>query len=256
MRTKTVAKSAFAKNTHYSGILRRLELWLQPVTPWRVYFPAQIKGGRLSAQRRKAELIDRLDLPKRLRQLSLGQVDRQPNRPMNEETSMTNWSQSQCRRSKLESDEEVGGIFLFFFPTVTPHCRISTHRSPRHSHRNTQSPQRAPSSEKLCISDSCTLLCISLTSRCLQSYYIVCNSRPAGADMIYVKYLDWPQSKMYTTFNTCQNIGTVAKFNPLVYNKYSGRMTKLMHFGNRIEKLCGLPRAGKKITYISAVWTE
>lgn len=31
-------------------------------------------------------------------------------------------------------------------------------------------------------------------------------------------------------------IGTVAKFNPLVYNIYSRRMTKLIHLGNLIQK--------------------
>lgn len=133
--TKAVIKSTFVKNTHYSGIFRRMDLWLQPVTPWRVYFPVEVQGGCLSAHKRREELIDCLGLPKRLRQLPLDRADWQPDGPIKEETSVTNMSQNQW----WSSDSEVGGAS--FFPTVTPHCRISTmisiHRSPHRCHRNT-----------------------------------------------------------------------------------------------------------------------
>lgn len=131
--TKTVIKSTFVKNTHYSGILRRMDLWLQPVSRWRVYFPVQIQGGCLAAHKRKEELIDCLDLLKRLRQLPLGHADWQSGGPIDEETLVTNVSRSQW----WSSVSEVGGVSAFF-SVVTPHCRISTHCSPHRCHRNTQ----------------------------------------------------------------------------------------------------------------------
>lgn len=48
-----------------------MDLW----TPLRVCFPVEIQGGRLSAHKRKEELIDCLGLPKRLRQLPLDRAD-------------------------------------------------------------------------------------------------------------------------------------------------------------------------------------
>lgn len=134
--TKTDIKSTLVKNTHYSGILRRMDLWLRPVAPWRVYFPVEIQGGRLSAHGRKGELIDCLDLPNRLRQLPLDRDDWQPGGPISEETVVTNVTQSQWWCSESEGGGSRWG--LSFFSAVTPHCRISTHRSPHRCHRNTQ----------------------------------------------------------------------------------------------------------------------
>lgn len=47
------------------------------------------------------------------------------------------------------------------------------------------------------------------------------------------------------------NPGTVATFNPLVYNYYSGTMTKLMHVGNQISKKQIFPESGKIKSSIS-----
>lgn len=108
--TKAIVKSTMVKNTHYSGILRPMDQWLQPATPSRVYFPVEILGGRLSRSKRKQELIECLDLPKRLRQLPRHHADWQPDGPMNREASGSNLSHSQC----CCSESEVGGVSLFF----------------------------------------------------------------------------------------------------------------------------------------------